>query len=355
MAVRIEPIARAPSKSSLARPGARLWAGSSVRLEGLQSDGGGRNEVIFAERIELLNGNQPGLAAWFARVRTSLAAGFSYAVSRAAGRAGPLANALLLGVKDDIDSEYRDLFRAAGCSHLLALSGQHLSIICALAAFVWKRLFRREGMVRRIALCFAWFFVWLAGPGPSLRRAAFMMSVNEIARTLDRPQRGIVALSLASLALALVSPPDLMSLSSIFSFSSMAGLIVLAPRAASMLRRWLPPFLAESLAASCAALCATAPVSMINFGMFSVAGILAAPVSGAVMLAFMWTALTAGVVAVFLPRISFVSAPILELLEKVLLAVLDIGSRIAPVQAASRDTQFLWLMIIAAFAALLYA
>lgn len=341
--------------SVLAQPGSRLWAGTPCRAEGLRA-----GSIVFSERIEVLDTvfrdwERGKVRSWFSRIRAKLAGAFAQSLSNAAGCAGPLAQALLLGVKDEIDSEYRDLFRAAGCSHLLALSGQHLSIICALAAVAGRRLFRREKAVRRLSLLCAWAFVWLAGPGPSLLRSVFMLSIAETARSLDRPQTGLSILALSSLALGLLEPLDITSLSSIFSFAAMAGLILFSPRLCHLFRGWLPPFLAEPLSASCSALCATVPVSIINFGMFTVVSILTATVCGPVMLLFMWTALLAGLAAAVMPQIAHFSAPLLELLERILLVILEAGARIPAVQAETTASRLLWLAIIAVLCALRYA
>ncbi|MDR1596752.1 MAG: ComEC/Rec2 family competence protein, partial [Treponema sp.] len=48
---------------------------------------------------------------------------------------GGLGAALLLGVKDTLDTEFARKYQAAGCSHVLALSGMHLSIVTAITAF----------------------------------------------------------------------------------------------------------------------------------------------------------------------------------------------------------------------------
>ncbi len=91
------------------------------------------------------------------------------------------------------------------CAPALAL-GQHLSIICALVALVGRRIARREKRVRRVSFGFAWLFVWLAGPGPSLLRSVFMLSAAEAGRVLDRPQSSFAILSHASVLLALCAP-----------------------------------------------------------------------------------------------------------------------------------------------------
>ena len=56
------------------------------------------------------------------------------------GSAGGLLLALLCGARDFTESETADAFRMAGLSHILALSGMHLSLFYGLAAFAGKKL-----------------------------------------------------------------------------------------------------------------------------------------------------------------------------------------------------------------------
>ncbi len=329
------PMARAyagtPLRAASLHPGAFLWANTE--------------DIRFILK-----------AGWVAATRGVLADRFAEAVRACAGRAGPLAQALLLGVKDELDGEYRGLFQAAGCAHLLALSGQHLAIICAFVALLGNRISRNPKRVRRISICFAWAFVWLAGPGPSLLRALFMLSASELARALDRPQTGFSVLAIASALLALFAPSSIDSLSSVFSFGAMAGLIGLSARFSARFRPWLPKPLADGLAASVAAVCATAPISIFAFGTFVPAGILSATAAAPVMLAFMWIALGGSVVALILPQIALLTQPALEFLEGALVSVLGMGAWFpAPVFGESPFARIGAIAVIAMLAALLYA
>jgi ComEC/Rec2-related protein len=304
--------------------GERMPAGTSIRAEKLKSA-----DVLWVDERDL---KLRGTLRFLARLRAAIAARFASALLVVAGRAGALAQALLLGVKDELDTEFKGLFQSAGCAHMLALSGQHLSIICTLAALAAKRVLHGEKPARRASLVFAWFFVWLAGPGPSLLRAALMLTAAEFGRILDRPQSSFALLSLASLMLALFSPSSITSLSSIYSFAAMAGLVLFAGRFDYALRPYMPARISQAFAASSAAVCATAPVSILVFGTFVPAGILAATIAAPVMLIFMWMGLGAGLLGVFLPIIASMSAPILETLQDVLLAILTFGAWLPALQ-----------------------
>ena len=328
--------------------GARLCAGSLIRVESFRT-----GEFLWVDASKL---KWKGWASGPAKFRAIVTGRFADSISVAAGKAGPLAQALLLGVKDELDSEFKELFQAAGCAHLLALSGQHLSIICALVSLIGRRIIKKEKMVRKISLVFAWFFVWLAGPGPSLLRSVFMLSCAEIARELDRPQSGFALLSLASILLALFSPRSINSLSSIYSFSAMAGLMAFSGRFLTILRHWMPDLLAKAFSASLAAVCGTAPVSLLTFGTFIPAGIFAATAAAPIMLVFMWIALASALLAIPLPVIGRITAPLLEVLHSVLAWILASGAAFPIFEAGLAPIgRILASLLIVSLIALIYA
>lgn len=336
------------SAQVIAEGGERLWAGYMLRVEPIRAEG-----FFWVDSGSIFKLRKPGLVS---ALRAKVASKFARAIKTAAGGAGPLAQALLLGVKDELESESRLLFQAAGCAHLLALSGQHLSIICAFVSLVGTKMMRNAARVRRISIGFAWIFVWLAGPGPSLMRSVFMLTTIELARALDRPQSPFSILSMASILVALFEPTSINSLSSIYSFSAMGGLIAFSGKFSILLRPFLPKSFANALAASIAAVCGTAAISILTFGMFIPAGILSATAAAPIMLAFMWVALAGSVVVAIVPSAAFLIAPALEFLQYSLTLVLEWGASIPVISVANTFlAKSCACVLIASLVVLIYA
>ncbi len=133
--------------------------------------------------------------------------------------AAALCRALLTGDRAGIAPAARRDFERAGASHLLAVSGMHLSVLVGGLAFL-LRLFPLGRKVRvRILLVFADFYCLLAGLSPSVLRAAFMLGWHELARAVGR--RG--------------SPPGAL-------VSAAAFLLFCSPGAASSVSFWLSVF-----------------------------------------------------------------------------------------------------------------
>ncbi|HVX45195.1 MAG TPA: ComEC/Rec2 family competence protein [Mycobacteriales bacterium] len=175
-----------------------------------------------------------------------------------------------------------DEFKTAGLTHLVAVSGTNVTIICGAVLLLarWCRLGPRSSAVcAGLALV---GFVVLARPSPSVLRAAVMGALVLVALVIGRSRSVIPALAAAVGALVFVSPALAVSAGFAMSVAATAALILVAPRWAQALRsRRVPRGLAEGLAVAAAANLVTAPLVVAIGGNLSCvsipANLLAAP------------------------------------------------------------------------------
>lgn len=195
---------------------------------------------------------------------------------------GALFQALALGRQDLLDPAMAEAFRSSGCSHVVALSGTHLS---ALAGLILLVLLPLSGQRRSLwpTMALALGFVWLAGPYASVLRAlAHFLLQGFLRRWSSRlPQDGIFALSAM---LVLIVLPSLGAEPGFWlSCGALAGLLWAAGALAEVLKPVFKPFLAESLGAGIAASAGAWPF-MLAYALPAnpqgiLAGILLAPAS----------------------------------------------------------------------------
>jgi competence protein ComEC len=240
------------------------------------------------------------------KVRTAMLS----ALSSAGGRAGPLLEALIVGVRDDLDSGLALDFRAAGCVHILSLSGQHVGILASLVALA---LGFAVGLYRaRMAACvLVGVYLFVVGASPSVLRAVLMFWISSAALLSDRPQKPLAILALAFVLVAIARPETVHTLSFKLSYLAMAGLAVFVPVYAFQLRRWLPPVLASALATGFGAMATTAPLTLIVFGTLNplapFTSAIAGPLVAALMYAGMAGAALVGIVPALRPVAVFAS------------------------------------------------
>lgn len=221
---------------------------------------------------------------------------------------------VVLGDDREQDPAEVEDFRASGLTHLLAVSGQNVAFLLALAAPVLRRL--------RFTPRFATAVLLLAVFGtvtrwePSVTRAVVMAGVTLLASTLGRPVAPLRVLALAVTGLVLVDPLLVHSIGFGLSVAACVGLAVLAPA----LRQWMP----EPLAVTAAAQVAVMPLLLPLFGPVPLvslpANLLAGPAAGPLM---MWGVAAGSIAGV----LGGTAATVIHLPTRLLLAWLSAVAR----------------------------
>lgn len=189
--------------------------------------------------------------------------------------------ALVLGDTSGMDAQTESDFRASGLTHLTAVSGANVTIVCGTvllaAALIGPRAAAAAAALALVA------FVAVVQPSASVVRAAIMGAIALIAIVSHRRRRAVPALAATVLVTLVVAPQLAVDVGFLLSVVATAALIVIAPRWAQRLvdRGWPRP-LAAAVAIALAAQLVTAPVVAGMSGAVSVvavaANLLVAPV-----------------------------------------------------------------------------
>lgn len=186
-----------------------------------------------------------------------------------------VASAIVLGTSDLVDPETRELFREAGISHLLAVSGLHvMSFFNAVSLVLAKLLGNRKGAVGSVL--FMWLYVVLTGSSVSSVRAGLMMSFKIAAKLFYREDDPLISYLVPAAWIVCVQPLYLLDSGFWLSFGAMLGMRFLNP----VLQRLSPvPFILRKLfAASLSVLLFTTPISLYFYFEFNPYGILINPI-----------------------------------------------------------------------------
>jgi competence protein ComEC len=208
-------------------------------------------------------------------------------------RERPLFLGFVLGDTRGQSADITDDFRGAGLSHLLAVSGQNVAFVLALAGLVLRRVGLRVRLPATIAVIA--FFALVTRFEPSVLRASAMAALAVTSTAMGRDASSLRLLALAVTGLVVFDPFLVHSVGFQLSAAACIGIVTLAPRLAAALQ--LPRWLGEPLSVTLAAQAGVAPVLLTTFGGVPIAGIpanvLAAPLAGPVMI---W-GLSAGMLA----------------------------------------------------------
>ena len=222
-------------------------------------------------------------------------------------------NALVTGDRSDMDDgEYMALQRA-GLSHIVAVSGMHLTFF---AGMLTTLLSKRRPRVRACAvIAVIFFFAAVTGNTPSVLRAAMMQSITLLVPLLGREEDKPTTLAFILTLLLAVNPYSAASVSLQLSFGSVAGIYLVSLPLYRRMTRGLPEsgawycragrrvacFLWANLSTTLGAMVFTVPLTALHFGTVSL-------ISPLANLATLWAVsyafilgLAAAAVGIFLP------------------------------------------------------
>ena len=149
--------------------------------------------------------------------------------------------ALVLGDTSTLPPETVAAFRAAGLTHLTAVSGANVTIVCG-AVLLTARFVGPRVAVALAALVLVGFVI-VVQPSASVLRAAVMGAIGLLGVLTHRRRHAMPALSTTVIALMIVAPEMSVDLGFALSVSATAALIVIAPMWSGRLvaRGWPKP------------------------------------------------------------------------------------------------------------------
>jgi competence protein ComEC len=243
-----------------------------------------------------------------------------------------VARGMVLGQDEAIDPLERDDFRRAGLAHVLAVSGQNVMLLCALALPLLGLI--GAGPRARIAVLLGLIavYVLLAGAGASLQRAGVMGAAGLIALAAGRPASRWYMLELAAAATLALNPRVAGDTGWQLSFAAVVGILLLARPIQAGLRA-APRLVAEGAAVTLAATLATAPLIAHAFGSISLAGVVANVVALPLVAGIMWSGMVQcalaqapgilGITAALIDAIGALDGVLLGLLRRLVRAFAD--------------------------------
>lgn len=200
-----------------------------------------------------------------------------------------LAQAVILGDRDELGESLNKAYQASGAVHILAVSGLHVGLVAGIVMF----LLNFFGKGRRfywikavIAVILIWGYIGLTGAADSAVRAGVLFSFLILGRTLQRHAETLNLLSAAVVVLLLVNPWMIYHVGFQLSVLAVAGILFFQPL---IYRRWFPPnrvadYFWQLFTVTLAAQITTVMLSLFYFHYFPVyfvlSGIFVVPLAG---------------------------------------------------------------------------
>jgi competence protein ComEC len=196
----------------------------------------------------------------------------------------------LWGERGTLPRELHDDFQATGTVHVLVTAGLHLGVVAWLVTTLLRtcRIPRVAASLSAIPCVVA--YAWLSGAHLPSQRAAVMVCTALLARSCGARLLSWNALALAAIAVAVLWPASVTTVSFALSFSCVGAILLFAkPLQAALERFELPERVREALALTIATQIGVWPLSAATFGLIAPYAVLAnavvVPATGVAMLA----------------------------------------------------------------------
>jgi competence protein ComEC len=199
-------------------------------------------------------------------------------------------NAMILGLRDDIDNDLMAAYSAAGAIHVLSVSGLHVGVIYIILVWIFGFLKKRENygkwLFLFIILSILWLYAVVTGLSSPVLRSTFMFSLILIAETIDRQQNAYNTVAISAFCLLIYDPMLVTNVGFMLSYLAVFGMIQIQPLLNPLLvidkrknkLNWLADRLWKVTTVAVSAQIATLPITIYYFHQFPNYFLLANPI-----------------------------------------------------------------------------
>lgn len=203
-----------------------------------------------------------------------------------------IAEALLIGYRNDLDRDLIQSYSNTGVVHIIAISGLHIGMIYVLLLrlmhpFRKKKYYLFAKTITVLGVL--WAFTFVAGAAPSVLRAAVMFSVFQLAEWLDHKPDGIATLTGSAFILLVINPFYLWDVGFQLSYAAVLSIMIFYKPVYKLFffRNGLVKLTWQLNAVTLAAQILTIPIAALHFHQFSnlfwMANLIAVPLSGFIL------------------------------------------------------------------------
>jgi competence protein ComEC len=145
-----------------------------------------------------------------------------------------VANAMILGQRDDLSNDLMQAYSAAGAIHVLSVSGLHVGVIYAVLLWIFGFMKKRgrSGKIGFFFLIFSvlWFYAFVTGLSSPVLRSSVMFSIFLFAETFQKNKNGYNTTAFSAFLILLYNPNFLFNVGFQLSYLAVFGMIHFQPK-----------------------------------------------------------------------------------------------------------------------------
>ncbi len=220
-----------------------------------------------------------------------------------------VASAMVVGIRDDIESDLLNAYSASGAIHVLSVSGMHVGILFLFLGWIlgWIKDRGKYGkfLFVVIVIILLWLYAIFTGLSSTVLRATVMFSFIQVGSALNRRQNIYNTLAISALLLLCINPYWLLDVGFQLSYLAIIGIVWLYPYLNALLspNNLLIRTVWEGTCVCLAAQLMTFPLSLYYFHQFPTYFILANPF----IAFFSFAVLPVGLALLFINSLPFIA------------------------------------------------
>ncbi len=144
---------------------------------------------------------------------------------------------ILLGNRDDVSPYIKKDFSKLGLSHILSVSGLHLTVVAGGVYLILKFVTLPKKLSYFILLFVVLFFIGITGFSYSTIRAGLMLILFYTSYLFGKQKDPITSLLLSVTIICIINPTAIINPSLLMSFSATAGIILLGSPAMALIQK----------------------------------------------------------------------------------------------------------------------
>ena len=199
-----------------------------------------------------------------------------------------LAVGMMIGDKDELDTNITEKFKNSNLTHMLAVSGAHISYVILGLNLMLKKTSNRFRKI--VIICFLIFFVGVTDFTPSVQRASIMAILLLISTMLYRSQDTYTSIAFSGLVILIINPYSFFDVGFQLSFGGTIGIVLMYN---NLIKRFktngkLKGYIVSSICVSVCANLIIIPIIAFNFNTVSltfwISNLLAGPFLGVIII-----------------------------------------------------------------------
>jgi competence protein ComEC len=137
-----------------------------------------------------------------------------------------ICSAIGFGERNYLTDNVKSDFKKAGMSHLLVVSGMHMSVVSMIFLFIFRKLFKKKFIYCPITILLVLFYMVLTGLSFSVIRSSIMVILMLLGMMISRQSDSLNSLGISAFVILLFNPYSAGDVGLLLSFGSTMGIIL---------------------------------------------------------------------------------------------------------------------------------